>query len=110
MSQQTNAGFRLGRAPGFSVVADDPCGASPGTAAVTAARSGPCERAASRIAPSVERTPLSASEAVGVGQQAIANFAASAAEGVRPAANSLLRTFWLAVGVAHSAAATCLGN
>jgi hypothetical protein len=113
MSQQTNAGFN---APGFSVVADDPAGASPGTAAVTAAKSGPCERAASRIAPSVERTPLSASDAVGVGQQATcacirrsvrltpqapfsAALRAKKASGDPPG--------WATVGVAHSAANAC---
>jgi hypothetical protein len=88
-------------------------------AAVTAAKSGPCDRAASRIAPSVERTPLSASDAVGVGQQATcacirrsvrltphapfsAALRAKNASGEPPG--------WATVGVAHSAAATCLGN
>ena len=44
-------------------------GVAHSAAAVTAARSGPWFRAASLIAPSVDRTPLSASEAVGVGHK-----------------------------------------
>lgn len=65
MSQQTNAGFN---APGLSVVSDDPSMAAPGAAAAAAAKSGPLVLAASRIAPAVVRTPLSARDAVGVGQ------------------------------------------
>jgi hypothetical protein len=105
ISHATNSGAN---APGFSVVADDPAGTSPGTAAVTAAKSGPCERAASRIAPSVERTPLSASDAVGVGQQAIACARIDTSPAELPA--SLLPSFAGAklVGVAQSAVSTCI--
>jgi hypothetical protein len=62
MSQETNAGFN---APGLSIGSDGPCGIAPTTA--IAAKSGPWLRAASLIAPIVDRTPLSASDAVGVG-------------------------------------------
>ncbi|PZT45630.1 hypothetical protein A7X92_00475 [Stenotrophomonas maltophilia] len=53
----------------FSLADARGVGYSATAACVTAARSGPWFRAASLIAPSVDRTPLSAREAVGVGHR-----------------------------------------
>jgi hypothetical protein len=100
MSQQTNAGFSAGRAPGFSVVADDPAGASPSTSPTFCGSGLP-------VSCGLVVSPRAPSTAVGVGQQAIANFAASAGDGFRPAAKDSLRTFSLAVGVDQIAAIAC---
>lgn len=104
MSQQTNAGFN---APGFSVVADDPCVIAPGAAAATAAKSGPWLRAASLIAPSVDLTPLSASDAVAVCH--IASFASADSFG-SPRLLYFPRSRFTAssaTGVCHIAATAC---
>lgn len=100
MSQQTNSGFN---APGFPVVSDDPAMACPRIAA------SPAELPASFF-PSAAGARL-----VGVGHKAIAcafksgDFPRStsvlAPSGVRTALSASV-----AVGVGHSAAATCLGN
>jgi hypothetical protein len=68
MSQQTNAGFN---APGFSVVADDPCGASPCAAAASSRFDRPDSSLATPTACDGLPRRGSPSFAVGVGQQAI---------------------------------------
>ena len=65
--------------PVFAVTAGEPFDVVPEASVAIAARSGPLDRIASRMPPSVERTPLSASAAVGVGQPANA-----AAHSIRP--------------------------
>jgi hypothetical protein len=67
MSQRECAGFNW---PPLAVAAGEPLGVGPEVSVATAARSGPFDRIASRIPPSVERTPLSANALVGVGQLA----------------------------------------
>jgi len=75
MSQRECAGFNW---PPLSVSAAEPVSicpeavnrAAPEVRQLTAARSGPWLRMASLIPPSVLRTPLSARDAVGVGQAA----------------------------------------
>ena len=104
MSQRECAGFNC---PPLSIPAEEPVSSSP----VAVSRAGSVKLA---CAVSVSATPRecripadSASSARGVAHPAINT---SWGLGVRPSENSALRTFSLAVGVAHPARFACRGN